>query len=433
MTNKEMTFAATGDSFITRRLPSVESNSFKEISELLKSADVRFTNLETTLHYKEGYPSAFSGGTWAMSPPEVLKDINAYGFNLLAWANNHTMDYSYGGLLATKRYLNEYNFVHAGAGENLSEASSPEYLETPSGRVALVSITSTFYESNYAGDQRPDISGRPGINPLRYETTYFVTQEEMEQLSKIAEKTGINAEKNLSIQEGFDSKDENDALTFGQYDFKKGPEIKKVTHPLAIDMKRLKDAISEARRQADIVLVSIHSHEMENDEKSVPSQFLVEASREAINTGADAVIGHGPHVLRGIEIYHHKPIFYSLGNFIFQNDTVPVLPSDFYDKYGLDKNANMSDALDKRSKNNTIGLGTNKNVWESVIAVWESQNGELASLKLFPVKLGFGLARYQRGWPTLSKDESILKQLQKLSEPFGTKISINNGVGTISI
>lgn len=210
MTNKKMTFAATGDSFITRRLPSLETSSFREISKLLNSADVRFTNLETTLHYKEGYPSAFSGGTWAMSPPEVLDDISAYGFNLLAWANNHTMDYSYGGLLATKRYLNQHHFVHAGAGENLSEAGSPKYLETPSGRVALVSVTSTFYESNYAGEQRPDISGRPGVNPLRYETTYFVTQKEMNQLSKIAAKTAINAEKNLSIQEGFDNEDEHD-------------------------------------------------------------------------------------------------------------------------------------------------------------------------------------------------------------------------------
>lgn len=39
-------------------------------------------------------------------------------------------------------------------------------------------------------------------------------------------------------------------------------------------------------------------------------------AREMIDAGADAVVGHGPHVLRGIEFYRDKPIVYSLGNFL---------------------------------------------------------------------------------------------------------------------
>lgn len=50
-------------------------------------------------------------------------------------------------------------------------------------------------------------------------------------------------------------------------------------------------------------------------------------------------IGHGAHVLRGIEIYRDKPIFYSLGNFIAQNETIKHLPSDIYEKLKLPRDA----------------------------------------------------------------------------------------------
>ncbi len=46
--------------------------------------------------------------------------------------------------------------------------------------------------------------------------------------------------------------------------------------------------------------------------------FLETFSRRCVDAGADAVIGHGPHELRGIEIYHGAPIFYSLGNFLLR-------------------------------------------------------------------------------------------------------------------
>src|SRR5699024_11484677 len=68
-------------------------------------------------HNTEGYPSAFSGGTWAMASPSVLEDLQKFGFNMFSWANNHTMDYSHGGLIATKKNLDEQNLTHAGVGE----------------------------------------------------------------------------------------------------------------------------------------------------------------------------------------------------------------------------------------------------------------------------------------------------------------------------
>lgn len=426
-----MTFVATGDSFIVRRLPSTEDSSFRQVAALIRQAEVKFTNLEVTTHYFEGYPSAVSGGTWAVAQPEVLGDLKSYGFNLMNWATNHTLDYSYGGLEATKKYLEKYGIVHAGAGLNLAEAASPKYVETRSGRVALIAATSTFHECWVAGEQRRDMSGRPGINPLRYDTTYIINEERLNQLKAIAQDIDINAEHHLAVKEGFEVETDKDIFQFGNYRFKAGDPEGKVTTPQERDLKRIGAAIAEGKRQADYVIVSIHSHEMKGEDKSQPADFLVEFSRYCIDRGAHAVIGHGPHILRGIEIYKQRPIFYSLGNFIFQNDSVSHLPADFYEKYHLEHRHNVADALDARSDFNAKGLGVNRHVWESMIPMWKMENGALTEITLYPIELGYGLPRYRRGWPSLSKNICILERLKKLSEPFGTDIQLEGSVGKV--
>lgn len=435
LVNKKMTVVATGDSFITRNLPYSATSSCSEISKILKKSEVRFTNLEVTLHNTEGYPSAFSGGTWAMASPSVLEDLQKFGFNMFSWANNHTMDYSHGGLIATKKNLDEQNLTHAGVGENLAEASSPKYLETSSGRVALVSATSTFHDSWIAGEQRPDMIGRPGVNPLRYDTTYYITKEEMKQLKEIEKGTYINAERNLAIKEGFETEAAEDAFILGPFKFKENQYKKTVTTPNSSDIKRLKKSVDEAYRQSDAVIVSIHTHEMKNENKELPPQFLEIAAKAAIDSGADAVVSHGPHILRGIEIYQQKPIFYSLGNFIFHNETITKLPEDFYEKYNLNLTHNVADALDERSHKNTKGLGINPKVWESVIAEWDILDGKVTAINLHPIVLGFELPRHRKGWPQRAKDrsEEILKNLQELSKPYGTIIHIENGIGVIRL
>src|SRR5699024_5543972 len=122
---------------------------------------------------------------------------------------------------------------------------------------------------------------------------------------------------------------------------------------------------------------------------------------------------------------------YSLGNFIFQNSTVEKLPHDFYIKYGMDFNDNVSDALDKRSDNGKKGLDVNSKVWYSIIPFWKMQNGKLTQLNLYPIELGYELPRFKRGWPVLSKNKQILENIKQLSEPFGTDIRIENNVGVI--
>ncbi|GGE27594.1 hypothetical protein GCM10011391_02520 [Pullulanibacillus camelliae] len=427
-----MTFVATGDSFITRNLPHADQKH-REIATLFSQADVCFTNLEVTTHHYEGIPSAVSGGAWAVASPRVLEDLKKYGINLIAWANNHTLDFSYGGLKATDKYLNDYGFIHAGVGSNLAEASRPKYIETRMGRVALISATSTFHETWRAGAQRPDSIGRPGINPLRFNVIYEVTPSEMEVLKSIADKTSINATQHLHARLGLSTSSDQPFFSFGSYTFKVGNKEGVITTPNNEDMRRITNAISEAKRQADYVIVSIHSHEMNGERLEEPADFIKTFSRNCIDKGANAVIGHGPHILRGIEIYKNAPIFYSLGNFIFQNDTMISQPADFYERYGLDDTHNVADLYDARTQKETKGFVTDKKVWSSLFVKWRVKSGKLIRLQLYPIELGFGKPRSQRGWPELSRSESILQEAQALSSPFGTNIHIMSGVGEVEL
>ncbi|WP_134700677.1 CapA family protein [Ammoniphilus sp. YIM 78166] len=424
------TFVATGDSFITRRL-SDRSESYAALASIIRRADVCFTNLEITTHHYEGFPGAVSGGTWAIAPPEVLGDLRDYGFNLIAWANNHSLDYSYGGLEATERYLNAYKFIHAGCGPDLARASEPRYLDTASGRVALIAATSTFDRTWIAGEQRADMMGRPGVNPLRHQVIHVISPEKLRQLTAIADAVGINTLYHYAVQNGYMKELDPGQVRFGDYVFQAGEKECQRTTPYERDMKRILKSVAEAKRQADYVLVSIHSHETKGEHLDEPADFISIFARQCIDAGAHAIIGHGPHKVGGIEIYQGRPIFYSLGNFIFQNETVAHLPSDYYEKFGLSSEHNVADAFDQRGLNDTRGFAANPSIWASIVPHWTMEDGEVRDITLYPIELGYGKPRYQRGWPQLTKDNAVLKKVCKLSEVYGTSVTIENHVGRI--
>ncbi len=209
-----------------------------------------------------------------------------------------------------------------------------------------------------------------------------------------------------------------------------------VTEPDPSDLKGLTEAIRDARRMADYVVVSIHSHEGAPGSREVPAQFLVDFAHATVEAGADVFVGHGPHVLRGIEIYKGKVIFYNLANFVFQNETVTRLPADLYQQYDLGPEASPADLYEARSDHDRRGFAADPLYWESVVARVTFRGGHPAEVRLTPITLGFGHSRWQRGRPESAEPETsarILGRLQKLSQPFGTKIEVQDGRGIITI
>jgi len=157
-------------------------------------------------------------------------------------------------------------------------------------------------------------------------------------------------------------------------------------------------------------------------------------ARAMIDAGADVFVGHGPHVLRGVEIYKGKPILYSVGDFIFQNETLLRLPSENYETYDLGPDSQVSDFNSRRYRDDTTGFPADPLIWEAVIAVPTFQGGTLVDLVLQPISLGFGKPASQRGRPMLADPalgKKIIDDVIRLSEPFGTTIEYRDGVGRL--
>lgn len=420
-----ITIALTGDAIITRRLSVYEEPAFLAMVHRLREATVAFTNLEVLFHDFEPdvTPAAQSGGTYMRAHPEIAKELAWAGFDVVSRANNHTMDYDAGGMRATTRAVEMAGLAHAGAGENLSEARAPVYVETRAGRVALISAASTFPESMRAGHQRRDVRGRPGLSPIRYTTEYVIPQASLQALRELREQLGLRGG------------DDGDRLRMLGATFVTGERPQIVTRPHTDDLTDIVASVRDAKRQANWVIVSSHSHESAGN-REVPADFVVDFARAVIDAGADVFVGHGPHVLRGIEIYKGKPIFYSLGNFIFQNETVELQPADNYEGQGLSPEALPSEFYDAREQRSGGGWPIDPMYWESVVAVPSFRDGRLTELRVYPVSLGYGLQRPQRGRPMLADEETgrkIIADLQRVSARFGTQIEYLDGVGVIRI
>jgi poly-gamma-glutamate synthesis protein (capsule biosynthesis protein) len=123
---------------------------------------------------------------------------------------------------------------------------------------------------------------------------------------------------------------------------------------------------------------------------------------DAVDAGADIVVTHGPHVLRGIEIYNGKPIFYGLGSLFFE-----------------------------------LGRDWPREWFDSAVAVSEFRGGRVAEVRLYPIVLGAPVearARLEQGVPHLATGADarrVLEALQRASQRYGTRIQIEGAVGII--
>jgi poly-gamma-glutamate synthesis protein (capsule biosynthesis protein) len=430
----DIRIALTGDSNYHRHISIFDDSDYLAFYKRIQTADASFTNLEAVIHPLNIPGGAFAGGTPGISPPFILNELKWAGFNLYSVANNHALDYGIDGLLANLHALDAAGLVYAGAGTNLAFARSPGYLDTKKGRVALIGLDSTLTPGEQASEQRPDLPGRPGVNPLRYTTTITVDQATFDTLRKVASLGRGGEGGGSGYGGGRGGARDHSELHFNNAVYVVGDTPGVHTDPDKDDLAAAVNSIVQGHRQADWVIGSIHAHESKGGEQ--PADFVITLAHAAIDAGADIFIVHGPHHVRGVEIYKGKPIIYSLGNFIFDGEAgIPFAPSETYDAHNLPYNSNISDYREATSKGDTIGWGADKENWETALAeVTFSQDHKLKDLILTPATLGYGLSRAQRGFPRPATGEAaktIIDNIAKRSEPFGTKVEFINGQGVI--
>ncbi len=422
--NKQMSFTISGDALILHRLPP-DYPGRQEIRDYLRRGQARITNLETTLTKGDCCPSTFSGGTWLTAEKEVLEDLEDFGFNLYSIANNHMLDFSYGGLASTLAAMRERNLLFSGAGENLAQASRPAIAELPSGRVGFLAITSTFDDSARAGIQGPYLPGRPGINPMRHKEIYRISPEHMKALREIADAADVNVKNKRRYKTGYKLPAENGIFEFKDLLFQESDREGKVTQANARDLERTCRSIQNMKYSVDYVAVMLHSHEMKSDNMEDIDDFIIECAHAFADAGADLVIGGGTHQLKGIELYKGVPIFYSLGNFIYQNEFARILPPEFMDKYKLPYDTDPMEALAVRRSYAKNGGQQSKENYLSVLPYLEYEDGRVTKIELLPISLGY---QYTNGfkaipYPADQEDgDRIYDVLRRLSAPFGTRL-----------
>jgi poly-gamma-glutamate synthesis protein (capsule biosynthesis protein) len=346
----------------------------------LLTGDVIFTNLEGTVA-EQG--QSVQVGRGFLTPPEALDALQTLGFNLLALSDNHAFDLKVTGIQNTIRAADSRSMVHAGTGNTLAEAAAPSYLHTSKGTVALIASASGLIAE--AGNATAE---RPGVNELRIEA----------------------------------GGERNEATT----DLPGAP----ANTPNPQDSRRILQSIREARQHANLVIVYQHNHVFGNrsfstiftegmPERLAPNDWLKKWTHAEVDAGADIVIMHGAPLLHGVEIYRGRPIFYDLGNFIYN-----VPPMLTY----IDEPMN----------------------WESAVAEVDFQGKVLRSVTLHPIVLnniGDGQPEVHneytnnqfldtRGLPSPangSRATYILQRLADLSKQFGTRFDIRGDIALIKL
>lgn len=228
------------------------------IAPALRDADLAIGHLEVP-HTRRG--EELEGDVPAPgAPPENLPAIAEAGFAALSLAGNHIADRGPEGIEDTIAGLDALAVVHTGAGRNSAEARRPAIIERGGRRIALLSYNCVGPEAGWVG------SDRAGTAYLRIDTADGSPIAPTAPLERVSEEA----------------------------------------------LSTLHTDIRVARQQADTVLVALHKGIVH-----VPARLALyerPVAHAAIDAGADAVLGHHAHIVKGFEFHRGKPIFHGLGN-----------------------------------------------------------------------------------------------------------------------
>lgn len=421
------TIALVGDCIASRPLaPSARPDArFGAVVDRLRAADATIGNLETPICSLET-PGVVPWGVpddWSVrAEPSVAADLRALGFDGFARANNHAMDWGVEGMRETSRWLDAAGLAHAGTGESASSAAAPMYVETPAGRVGLVSATTSPSPVDVAPalDAFGAVPARAGVHTLRVHTTIATDAAHLDRLRALR-----LAIPELSTAWTTDPSD----VELSRIRFVEGDGVTYEVEPS--DVETLLRSIRLARQHADLVVLALHVHQGDRPGE-LPPTFLRRLGRDAIDVGADAVAVSGPHRLGPVEIHAGRPIFYGLGNFIW-SDLHEPLPGYFWERTRWSMGEAAPDPATATDADLLEVLNADAfddpEVFRAVIAEIGPDG-----VRLHPVELGYGEPLTARGIPRAASSEvakEILATVAERSAPLDVDIAHANGVGVV--
>ena len=266
---KTVSVVLVGDTMLNRGVEYMIKNEgdgdfrfpFLKIAEDLKGVNLLFGNLEGPISDK----GIKVGSIYSFrNDPKTIEGLTFAGFDVISLANNHVFDYGREALEDTFLRLKTAGIDYVGAGFNEGEAygeSTPVIKEIEGTKIGFLAYTNLGPETWKAVGENSGMA--------------WISEEDI---------------------------DYNPPTTSSH------SSLRSEWAP------RIKNDIKAVKEKADILIVSFHSGE---EYLSEPTQFQIEFSKAAIEAGADIVIGHHPHVIQKSEQYQSGYIFYSLGNFVF--------------------------------------------------------------------------------------------------------------------
>lgn len=244
------------------------------------AADITVANLEVVLT-NQGTPHPTKSVVYRGNPANVSGLVYA-GIDKVCLANNHTMDYGWTGLNQMLGNLSTNGIIYSGAGINSYDAYTPAFINRNGLNIAFLASSDRTGQYNNAQPYLNAGYNKPGI---AYMTPYYIIQQ-------------LNAVQNvadLKIME-FHAGSEYSLAPGSNYD-KSNPFL-------------------EDNEDEDYC-----------PKTDVPHMWDIAIRHFAIDSGADLVIVHHPHIIQGIEIYQGKVIVHSLGNFAFDLNYPETMPS----------------------------------------------------------------------------------------------------------
>jgi poly-gamma-glutamate synthesis protein (capsule biosynthesis protein) len=417
-------YAVLGDISLVRPVTQLGLPEFEKVLQIVKNADFALANEEGTAFHTATKRFAVNEiGAMAPSDSSAAWDIKNMGVRMVTVANNHSADYGADGLLENLRLLRDAGVPYAGAGNNMREARAATLFNTPKGRVTVVATAGTFKLNFAAGDGRGALADRPGISTIRTTVFQQVTAPEMKLLQQLNAvrypnvRTGDSLPRQLMVLDQIYQLGDKPGLAYRANEF---------------DSRDIMQAVHKARENSDFTIFTIHAHQSatgEDDPNPVPGDYLVKLFHNVVDAGADVVAGHGNHLLRGIEIYKGKPIFYGLASFVFAGQPAGL-------NVGFEPrllSAPPPGGPPSAQSVRPAVTGGTLTMWESIFATTTWEGGKLKEVRIYPIDLNAAGSK-PKGVPSFASGEvakRILEEVRAASKPFGTNVQIEGDVAII--